>query len=59
MTAKEVSQVIGQNFYNVFLPNNKWKTIIDNALQRLANGEGINDVFDGVGEFSEGFARVD
>ena len=58
MTAKEISQVIGQNFYNVFLPNNKWKTIVDNALQRLANGESVYDVFDLVGIIYNGITSV-
>ena len=59
MTTKEISQVVGQNFYNVFLPNNKWKTIVDDALQRLANGESIyGGVFDDVGGFYDGCARV-
>ena len=28
MTAKEVSRVVGVNFYNTFKPNNKWKDLL-------------------------------
>ena len=58
MSAKEVSQVVGVNFYNTFKPNNKWTNIIETVKQRLANGESPKDVFDYVGDFDEGFARI-
>lgn len=32
MTTEQISQVIGQNFYNVFKPNTNWKDAINNAL---------------------------
>lgn len=46
MNTKQISKVIGQNFYKVFKPNNKWKEILGNALRRLKNGEKPSDVFD-------------
>lgn len=58
MSAKEVSQVVGVNFYNTFKPNNKWANIIETVKQRLANGESPEDVFDYIGDFYEGFACV-
>ena len=58
MNAKEVSQVIGMNFFEVFKPNNKWKELIANVMQRLANGEDPINVFDDVDDFREGFASV-
>ena len=58
MDAKQVSQVIGMNFFEVFKPNNKWNEILANVKQRLANGEEPTYVFDYVGDFSEGFAVV-
>ena len=58
MSAKEVSQVVGANFYAVFKPNNKWQELITQVKQRLANGENPSNVFDEVEDFQEGFARV-
>ena len=58
MNAKEVSQVIGMNFFDVFKPNNKWKDLLTNAIQRLGNGEDPRTIFDSVDYFREGFARV-
>ena len=58
MNAKEVSQVIGMNFFEVFKPNNKWKDLLTSVMQRLANGEDPRTIFDYVGDFCEGFAVV-
>ena len=58
MDAKEISQVIGMNFFEVFKPNNKWKDLLDSVMQRLANGEDPRDVFDYVGDFNNGFAKI-
>lgn len=58
MNSKKVSQVISMNFFDVFKPNNKWKELLANVKQRLANGEEPTYVFDYVGDFSEGFAVV-
>lgn len=58
MNVKQISTVIGMDFYGVFKPNTKWKDTLETAMQRLANGEDPRDVFDGYDEFSEGFARI-
>jgi hypothetical protein len=57
-TAKQVSQLIGVNFYETFKPNNKWKELVEDCKRRLQNGEKPEDVFDYCGDFSEGFAVV-
>ena len=59
MSAKEVSQVVGVNFYQVFKPNNKWNELLAEVKERLFNGEDPNDIFDYVESFSEGFTRVE
>jgi hypothetical protein len=46
MGVEDISKLIGRNFYNVFKPNNKWKIEIENAMERLANGEDGHNVFD-------------
>ena len=51
MDAVEISKVVNVNFYETFKPNNKWKTIIDVAKNKLANGEPIEDIFDEVSDF--------
>ena len=58
MDAVEISKVVNVNFYEVFKPNTKWKDMIDNAKQRLANGESPDRIFDFVDDFSEGYAKV-
>jgi len=58
MNTKQISEVIGMNFFEVFKPNGKWNALITNVKQRLANGEDFNEVFDDCGDFHEGFAGV-
>ena len=58
MNAKQISQVIGRNFFEVFKPNGKWQEIIGNAMDRLRNGESPKDVFKYVGDFREGLAVI-
>ena len=58
MDPKQISKVIGMNFYQTFKPNNKWKDSLDNCMRRLANGEDPYDVFDDVSDFNDGCARV-
>ena len=59
MNTKELSQVIGMNFFEVFKPNNKWKSLVSDAIQRLKNGESPDSVFDDCWPFYDGFASVE
>ena len=59
MTAKEISEVVGVNFYNVFKPNNKWNELVQDAMERIRNGESPEDVFVYCGDFKNGYARVE
>ena len=38
MDTKQVSQLIGRNFYEVFKPNNKWQETLNTINQKLASG---------------------
>ena len=58
MDPKQISEIIGMNFYQTFKPNNKWKDSLDNCMRRLANGDDPNDVFYYCSRFSDGFAVV-
>ncbi len=58
MDAVEISKVVNVNFYEVFKPNAKWKDMVDNAKQRLANGELPKEIFDRVEYFEDGYSRV-
>ena len=58
MGVKEISELIGQNFFEVFKPNGKWQGIVDDAMERLRNGESPEDVFDYCYVFKEGLAIV-
>src|SRR5574344_484032 len=57
-TAKQVSELLGLNFYDVFKPNSKWQDLINSCSERVKNGEEISNVFDNVHGFSNGFAAV-
>lgn len=46
MDTKEISQIIGQNFYEVFKPNNKFKEKVEICLQKIASGENPEHAFD-------------
>ena len=59
MNTKEISQVIGMNFFEVFKPNNIWRDLVDNAMSRLNSGEPIYKVFDSYSDFVEGFVVVE
>ena len=48
MNAKEVSQVVGVNFYQVFKPNTKWQEITANLSQQLMSDMPLEDIFDKV-----------
>lgn len=59
MNVKQISEVVGVNFYQTFKPNTKWMDTVENALQRVRNGEHPSNVFDYCGDFSEGFALIE
>ena len=57
---KSMSEVIGRNFYEAFKPNTKFKDALEDALNRLRNGEDpIYYIFDYVGEEQEGIRSVE
>ena len=58
-TPKQMSEVIGRNFYEVFKPNTKLKDAVEDALGRLRNGEAATDMFDSVGEEQDGMRFVE
>jgi len=45
-TAKQLSELLGVNFYSTFEPNNNWKNEFDYAMRCLKNGEPVWKVFD-------------
>ena len=53
MTTKEISQVIGQNFYDVFKPNNRLQRLVDDIKMRLQDGAQYKDVFSVCQAFGE------
>ena len=53
-TPKQVSDIIGRNFYEVFKPNTKFKDTIAAALEKLRTGESINNIFDVVRTIKNG-----
>ena len=56
---KTMSEVIGRNFYEVFKPNTKFKDGLENAFNRLRNGEDPSIVFKWVGDENEGMLPVE
>lgn len=59
MTTKEISEVIGVNFYDVFKPNGKWDEVVADTIQRLNNDEHPSEVFDETGSgFHNGWMNV-
>ena len=59
MSAKEVSQVVGVNFYEVFEPINKWNDLLSNAIDMMSRGVPYENIFDGVFKLDNGFAKVE
>ena len=59
MDTKQISQLIGKNFYEVFKPNNKWKNALENAMQRLDNGERPQEIFKNAFSKENGFIIVE
>ena len=58
-TPKQMSEVIGRNFYEVFRPNTKFKDGLEDALNRLRNGENPSVVFNSIGDENEGMLPVE
>lgn len=48
MNAKQINEVIGMDFYKVFKPVSTWEEKVEDAMQRLANGEDPYKIFDKV-----------
>ena len=44
-TPKQISEIIGRNFYETFRPNTKFKDAVANALEKLKMGAQVKDVF--------------
>ena len=44
-TPKQISEIIGRNFYEAFKPNTKFKDAVADALERLKIGAQVKDVF--------------
>ena len=57
-TPKQISDIIGRNFYEVFKPNTKFKDAVADALKRLRNGEPIVEIFDDVWVIDNGLYAV-
>lgn len=58
MDARQISQVVGVNFYQTFKPNHNWKNIIADAQTRLQSGEPIESIFDEVRYNQDDFIGV-
>ena len=58
MNAKQISELVGVNFYQIFKPNNKWGEMIKVVKDRLAIGTTPMQVFDKIYEFYNGVAPV-
>ena len=57
-TPKQISEIIGRNFYDVFKPNTKFKDAVENALTRVRNGEDLENIFDYIYEPPNGMMVV-
>jgi hypothetical protein len=58
MDAVEISKVVNVDFYETFKPNNKWKELVQDILDRLKNGENPEVMFDYCGKFNDGYVKV-
>lgn len=54
MGTKEISQVIGLNFFDVFKPNQRWQKCLERVQTELANGTPLDDIFDTVEKALDG-----
>ena len=57
-TPKQLSELLGVNFYNVFKPNTVWKDTLADIQQKLASGKEYWEVFDEVDEDENGIIYV-
>ena len=53
-TPKQISEIIGRNFYETFKPNTKFKDAVTNALEKLKMGSRVEGIFDMVRGLSNG-----
>ena len=53
-TPKQISEIIGRNFYEVFKPNTKFKDALANAVEKLKMGARVEGIFDMVRGLSNG-----
>ena len=58
MSREQISELIGARFKDIFKPNNKLAELTADIKRRLDNGEPIENVFDRIFSFSEGYAAV-
>ena len=58
-TPKQISEIIGRNFYEVFKPNTKFKDAVADALKKLKKGEPIVEIFDDVQLIGNGLYVVE
>ena len=58
MSAKEISQLVGVNFYQVFKPNNKWENMLSEVKEKMSRGVPYEDIFDYVTKSKDGYAQV-
>ena len=53
-TPKQISEIIGRNFYEVFKPNTKFKDAVADALEKLKMGAQVKDVFTSAKSLEDG-----
>ena len=57
-TPKQISEIIGRNFYEVFKPNTKFKDAVADALEKLKMGRLVEDTFKYVEKLEDGVYLV-
>ena len=57
-TPKQISNIIGRNFYEVFKPNTKFKDAVADALEKLKMGRRVEDTFKYVEKLEDGVYLV-
>lgn len=58
MDEEMISDLLGRNFYDIFKPSTKFNEFVEEAMERIANGENPQDVFDNCFDFDEDFYAV-